>query len=491
MNFIGICLLGLFVSGYALDQHPLLFPLSGDWLDEQYDIALDGILSNISPQDTLKGTVVASPSKQHPNYWYHWTRDAAITMEVIVQLYNDTAAQAGKAEWEQLLIDYVEHEWIVQQTNNPSGSSDGGGLGEPKFQVDGTPFTGPWGRPQNDGPALRALTLTHFAKAYLTHNAHSSAAYDYVERYLYDGRLPTNSVIKADLEYVAGNIFEPSYDPWEEVQAENNFFVTLVSAAALMEGANLAESLGDEGAASWYRLGAEKYEDQVRSLWDGERMVWNATKGQTGGIGWKVSNLDTAVLLTSLYTDLPEFSPYTPGILSTAHALNTTFSSEYAINAGERYPLLGRYGEDRYDGYDLSEGNPWFLCTMAWSEVMYATVYYYLQKDSRIDTEAATGFWGAYLPLNDSTSLLDPHSGAWNETLCGLLRDGDERLEHIKKHRGQDKEEFGFMSEQLDRETGYMVGAKELTWSYVQFVRTKWARDRVMEEAGHRGLACD
>src|SRR5688500_16671266 len=29
-------------------------------------------------------------------------------------------------------------------------------LGEPKFQADGSAFNDPWGRPQNDGPAIRA-----------------------------------------------------------------------------------------------------------------------------------------------------------------------------------------------------------------------------------------------------------------------------------------------------------------------------------------------
>jgi glucoamylase len=43
---------------------------------------------------------------------------------------------------------------------NPSGGlGNGRGLGEPKFMADETPFTGSWGRPQRDGPALRATTM--------------------------------------------------------------------------------------------------------------------------------------------------------------------------------------------------------------------------------------------------------------------------------------------------------------------------------------------
>ena len=39
-----------------------------------------------------------------------------------------------------------------------------GGLGEPKFKVDKTCFNQDWGRPQNDGPALRSTVLLNIAK---------------------------------------------------------------------------------------------------------------------------------------------------------------------------------------------------------------------------------------------------------------------------------------------------------------------------------------
>ena len=31
--------------------------------------------------------------------------------------------------------------------------------GEPKYNINCTPFNGDWGRPQNDGPALRGIML--------------------------------------------------------------------------------------------------------------------------------------------------------------------------------------------------------------------------------------------------------------------------------------------------------------------------------------------
>lgn len=40
---------------------------------------------------------------------------------------------------------YVGAQAIVQQIPNPSGDITTGGLGEPKFYVNETAFTGPWG----------------------------------------------------------------------------------------------------------------------------------------------------------------------------------------------------------------------------------------------------------------------------------------------------------------------------------------------------------
>lgn len=41
---------------------------------------------------------------------------------------------------------YFEAQAALQQVSNPSGTVSTGGLGEPKFNIDGTAFTGPWGR---------------------------------------------------------------------------------------------------------------------------------------------------------------------------------------------------------------------------------------------------------------------------------------------------------------------------------------------------------
>lgn len=66
------------------------------------------------------------------------------------------------------LLSTIE-QWIssqarIQGVTNPSGNLSTGGLGEPKFNVDETAYTKSWGRPQRDGPALRATGMIAFGQ---------------------------------------------------------------------------------------------------------------------------------------------------------------------------------------------------------------------------------------------------------------------------------------------------------------------------------------
>ena len=61
---------------------------------------------------------------------------------------------AGDTALQSHIQDYIGAQAVLQTVCNPSGCLSTGGLGEPKFNVDETEFTGAWGRPQRDGPGL-------------------------------------------------------------------------------------------------------------------------------------------------------------------------------------------------------------------------------------------------------------------------------------------------------------------------------------------------
>jgi hypothetical protein len=112
------------------------------WIQEQRKLSFGYLLDNIASNGTnakgaAPGTVIASPSREAPNYYYQWVRDAAITVSEIVKEFDKTGDLSLKAD-----IDaYADLQGILQYTFNPSGGYTTGGLGEPKFEVDGAPFT--------------------------------------------------------------------------------------------------------------------------------------------------------------------------------------------------------------------------------------------------------------------------------------------------------------------------------------------------------------
>ena len=90
------------------------------------------------------GLVIASPNTVNPNYLYTWVRDSSLVFKTVIDQFTTGADTSLRS-----LIDlFVTAESNLQSVSNPSGSITTGGLGEPKFMIDGTAFTGSWGRPQ-------------------------------------------------------------------------------------------------------------------------------------------------------------------------------------------------------------------------------------------------------------------------------------------------------------------------------------------------------
>ena len=111
------------------------------------------LLKNI---DTVgNGSIIASPTKENPNYFYHWIRDGAIVMNSLIDLYE--MDQLSFNELVKYFTNYINYEENLLYLDSVCHR------GEPKFNVDMTSFDEHWGRPQNDGPALRTLTLIKYS----------------------------------------------------------------------------------------------------------------------------------------------------------------------------------------------------------------------------------------------------------------------------------------------------------------------------------------
>lgn len=112
-------------------------------------VALAGVLANIGPagsksQGAHPGVVVASPSTTDPDYVFAWIRDSALVFKALIDRFVDGRDPSRLP----LILQYVQSQSKLQNLDNPSGAARGLGLGEPKFEINETAFTGSWGRPQ-------------------------------------------------------------------------------------------------------------------------------------------------------------------------------------------------------------------------------------------------------------------------------------------------------------------------------------------------------
>lgn len=379
--------------------------------DTQFRSSLNTVIKNASMPDVRPGMVVASPSRANPDYYFDWVRDTALTYRAMVDLYELKRDPKIK----QMIFTWIEAEAYRQ--NQPTFT----GLGEPKYFIDGSGYTGGWGRPQNDGPALRAIAMIKFARLML-----AEGQQDYVIRRLYHGVLPADSVIKKDLEYTAHHWREPSFDLWEE-EMGMHFYTLLAQHTALQEGAKLASEMGDKGAAQFYATESGRIAQALKSDFVDARIgILTTIRRVNGGLGYKNSNLDVAPLLALLHN-----SPYqnlfplnSAPVRKYIEVLTGTFAELYSINKAfpEMGVGIGRYPEDRYDGYATTGvGNPWFLSTLALGE-------YYCLANQKNKTNA--------------------------------------QFERVLFH----SDRRGGMSEQFNHMTGHMQGARELTWSHNAFM---------------------
>ncbi len=419
------------------------------WVKYQYQKSVGHLLNNISRPDTPKGFVIAAPSKSNPNYYYHWVRDAALVMETIRESFPYEKAAPMFRDY----INLVDH---FQQVDKLTGQ------GEVKFNPDGSSFKGPWGRPQNDGPALRVIAISQFAETLLKKGKEA-----YVRVKLYGGKIPAQTVLKRDLEYVSNHWKDHDFDLWEEVKG-HHFFTRMAQRTALFRGAKLARKLGDGAAADFYEKQARALSVELEKHWNESLGYIITTRNFVDGHNYKSSNLDASVILAANHSGLSglPFSILDDRIMATAEKLISTFRTLYPINNEGIGVAIGRYPEDRYFG-----GHPWFLLTAALGE------YFYKVSEAIVKSKKI-------VVTKHNETLIRRVSGAelkvgTYKTKATVLKiakkfreHGDNFLKRIQKHAGPN----GQLDEQFDRHDGYMKSARHLTWSYAAFIAAANAR---------------
>ncbi|KAF8601865.1 glycoside hydrolase family 15 protein [Ceratobasidium sp. AG-I] len=414
----------------------------------EYPIAKAGILANIGSggskdQGANKGVVIASPSKTDPDYVYTWIRDSSLVYKYLVDTYvagRDNSLLQG-------IYDWISSQTKLQQVPNPSGTVGAGGLGEPKFQINETEFTGSWGRPQRDGPALRAVTMITFANNQIKKNK------PYVQSIW--------PVIKLDLDYVAAFWNQTGFDLWEEVFGSSHFTLA-ASHRSLRQGAALAKTLGYTSLAKNYTTQAENVLCFLQTFWSPTK---NAIISNING-GESRTGLDVNSILTSIHQfdpqagcDADTFQPCSDRALRNHKSVVDSFRSIYTINANisaGQAVAIGRYAEDVYYG-----GNPWYLATFAAAEQLYDAIYQWIRLGNIPVTSLSLPFFQQVYP-SAKVGTYKALSVEGVAILLAVRKYADGFVAINKKYVGAN----GGLAEQFDRDTGVPKSAVDLTWSY-------------------------
>lgn len=450
--------------------------LNSTALDQQFQKSIYFLIKNVSPNDGLRGSVIAAPSRNRPEYYFHWVRDAALVVESLLNIYVDPRYNNTplKAQIKTFLLDHLLFNSKIQIS-----SQSFKGLGEPKFLVNGLPYTGDWGRPQNDGPALRASMHARILDVALRENW---SELNQLATLLYSAKIPADSLMKRDLEYTGHHWRESNFDLWEEVFGMH-FYTLLAQRKSMVLGSSVANAFKDGGAAQFYATQANQISTVLEGFWSSSKGFVEATRFIQRGRS--KSQLDSAVLLAVLHSEIPEtqFSVADPRILTTFLRLKDTFNSIYTINKNTSYgTAFGRYPEDTYDGYNTnSRGNPWVLTTAAGAEFLYRLIVSQIKNKRIVISELNKKYFSSVsgnLQLK-SGQVLTPMDRDYSTIVKGLFEEADSYLSRVLYHRNAD----GSLSEQINRESGYMQGAPNLTWSHASIITAKLRRDEALTAA--------
>ncbi|KAJ9661612.1 hypothetical protein H2201_006468 [Coniosporium apollinis] len=483
------------LAGPVIEQRQATLSLD-EFIAQERRIAVAGVLANIGPngasaQNASRGVVIAGPGIVNPDYRYTWTRDSAMTIHAINEEFF-----VGNASLQSTIEDYIYAEAIRQTVNTPLGDLYpwGTGLGEPKYQINLTRFHGVWGRPQPDGPALRAITLMGYID-YLLDNGQMAQAKEEIW-----------PIVQNDLNYVSQYWSIISYDLWEEV-AGNSFFTIQSMHHSLVEGAHMAVRLG------YTCPQCESQAPQVacflaNNFWNetGQHVLANINTPE----GFSRTGIDSNYLLGAAENfdidapcDNTYYQPCSSRILASHKAYVDSFREIYPINAGRPANgavATGRYPEDVYYG-----GNPWYIGTLNAAEVLYdAAAQFRRQGQLTIDStslpffqqfypsaavgtyHAPRGWWQRYSwgwsSWGERTwgkaSWWGPGKGygrgrngnqrgsAFTDILDSMTNYADGFVSVVREYTPAN----GSYSEQFNRTTGEMLSAYDLTWSLAAFV---------------------
>ncbi len=460
-----------------------------DWMEEQYRFSARAMLRAVSAVNLIKerpelgqrirparGSVLAAPQlasyDPDPDYFFHWLRDSALVMDAVRELVADGAVadqtlcyfddfigfslqlcrlDGGKPSDAKLPPRAAESPFARARSDLIEVAGDRA-LAEARYNPDGTLDILEWARPQNDGPALRAILIMRLLSGGMLRDASIR------------GR--ARALLDLDLAFTFDHFHEPCFDIWEE-SSGSHYYTRIVQYAALTDGSAWMGAVGNSSRARAYEDAARALLRRLDAHWNADKCVYVSSFVKKQGADQVARGLDAAVLLGLIHAARAggPHSVVDPKAFATLIALERLFSKNYVINRQRPNccaPAMGRYANDSY-----YSGGAYYFCTLA------AAQFYYSFAE-------AIGA-GADIPVSDANHALlsellnDPTTACHAPSLEPWRR---ERLFHACVARGDmfmstvriHTPATGEFSEQFDQQSGAQTSAKNLAWSYASFI---------------------
>ncbi|MBK9037919.1 MAG: hypothetical protein IPL83_01965 [Bdellovibrionales bacterium] len=480
----------------------------------QLSYSLDQILNNIiganqilfdGPVDSrgLPGAVLAAPSKEWDerrkewqDYRKNWTRDAAITMRLVFRIMAKGELDYLPAERKLALARaYVQFCEKAQSIHFKDGKYD---LGHALVMPDGKPNPNEWGYPQNDGPPLQVIALSEVLQ---------------LMRELRTVDIPLQrlilTVMKRNIDYMVEHYDNPAVERWEEEKARAHFSISVEMLRGLHTAYASAEMF-DPSLNARVALNpsillpamidlANKIEERFIGVGAGFIPAKYDMIPDGSTVRDKTSQLDMQVIMTSIAMNkywemnIPQvredfiYPPSHPLMRATFDRLREDFRHRYNVNqhgvdsvSGLHLPgvLFGRYAEDTH-----FDGSPWFITTFAaiqyllWDAVQ-------IQISPLVISDVDLPYF-QHLETGLDAKVLVPGVYAGNSEVRtkvrdALVRSAEEIFFRLMVHTGSELS----LTEVLKKVGGFKWGIHELTWSHVEFVKTKRMFERAQEEFG-------
>ncbi len=309
---------------------------------------LKKLLDNIN-YSKCKGMIIASPSN-NPPYKYHWVRDASLVMRVIIDCYKQTK----KNKYLLIIINYLENCLCIQNLQTKSG------LGEPKININRTPYNEPWGRPQNDGPALRGLNMIELYK--LLKKDYPNLVKNMVLQ-----------ILEKDINYILTNYNKICFDLWEEIKGWH-FYTRIVQLKFIKEFLKIRDQIKNMITINVENVNLiyNKLYQQCKHHIGSDNII--SSFNEYGEI---IRCDDASVLLAFCHVNFDKeyLDLFTIAKLKkTSDNLLDYFRKKYN---NYKLNMIGRYPHDKY-----YKGQIWILCTLAM--VQFYIVYSNKFNDKKV-----------------------------------------------------------------------------------------------------------